>query len=106
MGLHRHQNIGRLNAYDYIVKPVSYASFAFRLQRIIVHIGTKKVERIISSLYKYYIEHSDEIPGVYKQIEEEEGTEVAVKDLISGMTDRYALNLYDKLFVPQGWRQL
>ena len=65
-----------------------------------------KVERIISSLYSYYIEHSDEIPGVYKQIEAEEGTEIAVKDLISGMTDRYALNLYDKLFVPQGWRQL
>ena len=39
-------------------------------------------------------------------VEEEEGTEVAVKDLISGMTDSYALNLYDKLFVPQGWRQL
>ena len=37
----------KYNAYDYIVKPVSYASFAFRLQRIIVHIGTKKVERII-----------------------------------------------------------
>ena len=65
-----------------------------------------KVERIISSLYRYYIEHSDEIPGIYKQIEAEEGTEVAVKDLISGMTDRYALNLYEKLFVPQGWRQL
>ena len=65
-----------------------------------------KVERIISSLYKYYIDHSDEIPGIYKQIEKEEGTEVAVKDLISGMTDRYALNLYEKLFVPQGWRQL
>jgi dGTPase len=65
-----------------------------------------KVERIISSLYKYYIDHSDEIPGIYKQIEQEEGTEIAVKDLISGMTDRYALNLYDKLFVPQGWRQL
>jgi dGTP triphosphohydrolase len=29
-----------------------------------------------------------------------------VKDLISGMTDRYALNMYDKLFVPQEWRQL
>ena len=65
-----------------------------------------KVERIISSLYKYYLEHPGEIPGVYKQIEEEEGTETAVKDLISGMTDRYALNLYEKLFVPQGWRQL
>ena len=65
-----------------------------------------KVERIISSLYSYYMEHPDEIPGIYKQIEKEEGTAVAVKDLISGMTDRYALNLYDKLFVPQGWRQL
>jgi len=65
-----------------------------------------KVERIISSLYKYYIEHPDEMPGIYKQIEKEDGTEVAVKDLVSGMTDRYALNLYDKLFVPQGWRQL
>jgi len=66
----------------------------------------QKVERIISSLYNYYLEHPDEMPGVYKRIEEEEGTQTAVKDLISGMTDRYALNLYDKLFVPQGWRQL
>ena len=65
-----------------------------------------KVERIISSLYRYYLEHPDEMPGVYKQIEKEDGTEVAVKDLVSGMTDRYALNLYDKLFVPQEWRQL
>lgn len=65
-----------------------------------------KVERVISSLYQYFIEHDDEIPGIYKLIKEEEGTEVAVKDLISGMTDRYALNMYDKLFVPQGWRQL
>ena len=55
---------------------------------------------------KYYLEHPDEMPGVYKQIEKEDGTEVAVKDLVSGMTDRYALNLYDKLFVPQEWRQL
>ena len=65
-----------------------------------------KVDRIIRALYQYYLEHEEEIPGVYKIIMEEEGTEAAVKDLISGMTDRYALNLYDKLFVPQGWRQL
>lgn len=63
-----------------------------------------KVEIIISSLYNYFIDHPQEIPGIYKKIEAEDGTEVAVKDLISGMTDRYALNLYDKLFVPHGWR--
>lgn len=63
-----------------------------------------KVEVIISSLYSYFINHPDEIPGIYKKIEQEDGTHVAVKDLIAGMTDRYALNLYDELFVPHGWR--
>ena len=48
----------------------------------------------------------EEIPGIYKEIMDAEGANVAVKDLISGMTDRYALNLYDELFVPKRWRQL
>lgn len=63
-----------------------------------------KVEVIISSLYDYYVNHPDEIPGIYKKIMEIDGTEVAVKDFIAGMTDRFALTLYDKLFVPHGWR--
>lgn len=63
-----------------------------------------KVEIVVKSLYNYFVEHPEDIPGIYKSIEAEDGIEVAVKDLISGMTDRYALNLYDKLFVPHGWR--
>ncbi len=63
-----------------------------------------KVEMIIESLYDYYIKNPDEIPGVYRLIMEEDGKQEAVKDFISGMTDRYALNLYDQLFVPHGWR--
>ena len=57
-----------------------------------------KVELVVSSLYKYFLEHPEEVPGVYKIIESEEGINVAVKDWISGMTDRYALSLYSKLF--------
>lgn len=64
----------------------------------------EKVDLIIRSLYDYYLHHPEELPGVYKEIEKEDGTQVAVKDCISGMTDRYALRLYDKLFVPQSWR--
>ncbi len=64
----------------------------------------EKVDLIIRSLYRYFLEHPDEIPGIYKEIEKEDGTNVAVKDWISGMTDRYALRLYDRLFVPQSWR--
>lgn len=64
----------------------------------------EKVDLIIRSLYGYFLSHPDEIPGTYKEIEKEDGTNVAVKDWISGMTDRYALKLYDRLFVPQSWR--
>lgn len=65
-----------------------------------------KVELIITSLYNHFMDNPDEIPGIYKEIMDAEGVHVAVKDLISGMTDRYALNLYDDLFVPKRWRQL
>ncbi len=65
---------------------------------------SEKVELIISSLYSYFMEHPGEIPGIYKLIESEDGTQEAVKDLISGMTDRFALNLYDELFVPHSRR--
>ena len=65
-----------------------------------------QVELIITSLYNYFMEHPEEIPGVYKEIEKEDGLHTAVKDLISGMTDRYALNLYDELFAQKSRRQL
>ena len=64
----------------------------------------EKVGLIIGSLYNYFLDHPEEMPGIYREIEREDGTQEAVKDLISGMTDRYALRLYDSLFVPRGWR--
>ena len=65
-----------------------------------------KVEKVISSLYEYFLDHPDEIQGIYRTVGLEEGTHAAVRDWISGMTDRYALEMYEKLFVPKGWRQL
>ena len=64
-----------------------------------------KVEKVITSLYDFFLEHPDMIQGIYRTVREEEGTHTAVKDWISGMTDRYALEMYEELFVPQGWRQ-
>ena len=34
---------------------------------------------------------------------EKEGLDVAVKDFLAGMTDRYAVNLYEQLFIPKPW---
>ena len=32
-----------------------------------------------------------------------EGLDVAAKDFLAGMTDRYAVNLFERLFVPKPW---
>lgn len=34
---------------------------------------------------------------------EKEGIDVAAKDFLAGMTDRYAVSLYEQLFIPKPW---
>ena len=34
---------------------------------------------------------------------DKDGLDVAAKDFLAGMTDRYAVNLYEQLFVPKPW---
>ena len=79
-------------------------SHVYNSPQVVAVADREKVGLIIRSLYEYFMAHPDDIPGVYKEIKNQDGTHVAVKDLISSMTDRYALRLYDKLFVPHGWR--
>ena len=37
------------------------------------------------------------------RVVESEGLDVAAKDFLAGMTDRYAVNLYEQLFIPKPW---
>ena len=34
---------------------------------------------------------------------EEEGLDAAARDFLAGMTDRYAVNLFETLFIPKPW---
>lgn len=62
-----------------------------------------KAQNVIESLFFYYLEHLEELPSEYGNYKE--GGEVqAVIDFVAGMTDRYALRQFDKLFVPSAWR--
>ena len=49
---------------------------------------------------------SDKIKAEFEETADEEGSARAVCDYISGMTDRYAINLYKELFVPKVWSKL
>ena len=61
----------------------------------------EKAVKLIRDLFAYYLEHPDEMPPEYHQAPGDLPTRVA--DFIAGMTDRYALRTYERLFLPQGW---
>lgn len=62
-----------------------------------------KAKLLIETLYDYFIAHPNELPEEYLAIAKKEDVHRAVCDYISGMSDSYAVNLYQDLFIPRGW---
>ena len=63
-----------------------------------------QVRNIIVSLYHYFLENPDRLPDDLRAMRDSFTDAELVKDHIAGMTDRYAINLYEELFVAKGWR--
>ncbi len=61
----------------------------------------EKAIAMVRSLFAYYLDHPEEVPPEYHRAPGDLPTRVA--DYIAGMTDRYALRIYEQLFLPQGW---
>lgn len=59
-----------------------------------------KAMHLLADLFDYYVAHIDEVPEEYRAISEGDDLR-AVTDHIAGMTDRYAKNLYEELFIPR-----
>lgn len=62
-----------------------------------------KAEALLESLYHYFTAHPDKMPDEYKMMIADESVNRAACDYISGMTDRYAINMYKQLFIPEVW---
>lgn len=62
-----------------------------------------KVKGILGPTMEYYISHPDKLPAEYLSIAEEEGTLRAATDYVSGMTDSYAIETFESLFIPKSW---
>ena len=61
----------------------------------------KKAGGILGGLWEKVRERPDEF--LDRRIIETEGLDVAAKDFLAGMTDRFAVTLYERLFVPKPW---
>ena len=62
-----------------------------------------KAQEVIRFLFDYYMAHMDDLPEEYRDIREREGRERAVCDYIAGMTDAYAVEKFEDLFIPKAW---
>jgi dGTPase len=60
-----------------------------------------KAISMVRSLFAHYLDHPEEVPLEYHRAPGDPPTRVA--DYIAGMTDRYALRIYEQLFLPQRW---
>jgi dGTPase len=61
----------------------------------------KKATGILSGLWEKVRERPTEFLDM--AIVEKEGLDAATRDFIAGMTDRYAIRLFEQLFIPKPW---
>ena len=59
----------------------------------------EKAQKTLTALFQYVTAH----PQEFFDGQSSEPIERLAIDFIAGMTDRYAINLYEKLFVPRAW---
>ncbi|MBQ2998973.1 MAG: deoxyguanosinetriphosphate triphosphohydrolase [Clostridia bacterium] len=63
-----------------------------------------KAQEMLMRLFEHFVKHPDGMPLLYRRNCEREIVERCVCDFISGMTDRYAIEVYSDLYIPKVWR--
>lgn len=66
----------------------------------------KKAQSLLEALYHHFMKELNELPKDYIALVEERGEkkESVVCDYIAGMTDQYAIHVYEELHIPFVWK--
>lgn len=64
----------------------------------------ERAEGLIGGLFRHYIQHPETLPEGFVPTSNEP-IEIKICDYIAGMTDRYAIQIYERLFLPRPWTQ-
>lgn len=63
----------------------------------------KKAKYVVQKLYEYFMANPSGLPSEFLEREDKWGLEITVVDYIAGLTDMYAINLFEDLFIPAKW---
>ncbi|MBO5167279.1 MAG: deoxyguanosinetriphosphate triphosphohydrolase [Lachnospiraceae bacterium] len=63
-----------------------------------------KAEMLMETLYHHYLKNIDVLPAeMLRMIDEGEPRERIVCDYVGAMTDRFAIGIYEELYIPKSW---
>ncbi len=65
-----------------------------------------KAERLVETLYEYFLHHMELLPDEYRRIQDLYQTtdERIVCDYVSAMSDRFAIATFNDIYLPDSWR--
>ena len=80
---------------------------AFMFKQVYLESRAKREERkaqgIVEALYRHYAAHPAQLATELGRVVAPDQVQQAAADFIAGMTDRYAIQLYERLFLPRPW---
>ena len=65
-----------------------------------------KTHFVVQKLFEYFCAHPDDLPDEWRANPRGEPTWRRVADYIAGMTDRYAIQVFERFYVPGPWAVL
>ena len=63
-----------------------------------------KAQDLLARLFEYYLARPEALPEDFQPQLTFEGIERTVCDYIAGMTDNYAVDKFNEIFIPMGWQ--
>jgi dGTPase len=80
---------------------------SFLYERVYFNPGTHaeflKASKILRDLYEHYLGCVESLGEEYARVAAAEGAARAVGDFLAGMTDRFVVQTYERLFIPRPW---
>ena len=64
---------------------------------------SSRAYHVVAELYGYFCAHPDDLPPSFWPVDDADGAQQGVCDYVAGMTDQYALQAFQGLFVPRMW---
>ena len=106
--IYRNSNGKKLVEMEEDIKTATFALRQFLFEKVYKDNEAKaeeeKADRMIEVLFKFYIANPDKLPPFYLSLKEKYGINQIICDYISSMSDKYAVHIFEKYFVPFSWK--